>query len=45
MLFRSTLNQQPAQIEALTGAAVQRAAQRYFDTANYAKVTLMPERR
>jgi zinc protease len=41
----ATLNQQPSQIEALTGAAVQRAAQRYFDTANYVKVTLMPERR
>jgi predicted Zn-dependent peptidase len=33
----------PAQIEALTGAAIQRAAQTYLNTANYVKVTRMPE--
>jgi zinc protease len=33
----------PAQIEALSGAAIQRAAQTYLNTANYVKVTRMPE--
>jgi zinc protease len=33
----------PEQIAALTGAALQQAAQAYFDTAHYVKVTLMPE--
>jgi zinc protease len=31
------------QIEKLTGAAIQQAAETYLDTANYVKVTLMPE--
>ena len=31
------------QIAALTGDAIQQAAQTYLDTANYVKVTLMPE--
>jgi zinc protease len=31
------------QIAALTGEAIQRAAQTYLDTSNYVKVTLMPE--
>jgi zinc protease len=35
--------QQPAQIGALTGYAIQLAATTYLDTANYVKVTLMPE--
>ncbi len=30
-------------IAALTGEAVQQAAQTYLNTANYVKVTLMPE--
>jgi zinc protease len=34
----------PAQIAALTGAAIQEAAQTYLDTRNYVKVVLMPER-
>ena len=33
----------PDQIAALTGAAVQQAAQTYLNTENYVKVTLMPE--
>ena len=33
----------PARIEALTGEAVQRAAQTYLDARNYVKVTLVPE--
>jgi zinc protease len=33
----------PAQIASLTGDAVQQAAQTYLNTANYVKVTLMPE--
>ena len=33
----------PDQIAALTGDAIQQAAQTYLDTANYVKVTLMPE--
>ena len=35
----------PDQIAALTGEAIQEAARTYLDTANYVKVTLMPERR
>jgi zinc protease len=35
--------QQPAEIGALTGYAIQLAATTYLDTANYVKVTLMPE--
>ena len=33
----------PDQIAALTGAAVQQAAQTYLNTDNYVRVTLMPE--
>jgi zinc protease len=33
----------PARIAALTGTAIQRAARTYLDTANYVKVTLVPE--
>ncbi len=33
------------QIAALTGDAIQRAAQTYLDTSNYVKVTLMPEKK
>ena len=33
----------PDRIAALTGDAIQQAAQTYLDTANYVKVTLMPE--
>jgi zinc protease len=33
----------PDRIAALTGEAMQRAAQTYFNTGNYVKVTLMPE--
>ena len=33
----------PQRIAALTGDAVQQAARSYLDTANYVKVTLMPE--
>ncbi|HUR34817.1 MAG TPA: insulinase family protein [Vicinamibacterales bacterium] len=35
--------QQPAQIAALTGYALQLAAMKYLDPSNYVKVTLMPE--
>jgi zinc protease len=39
------VERQPAEIAALTGEAVQRAAVRYLDPANYVQVTLVPERR
>jgi zinc protease len=39
----ATLNV-PEQIAALTGEAVQQAARTYLNTANYVKVTLMPEK-
>ena len=32
----------PDQIGALTGPAIQQAAQTYLNTSNYVKVTLMP---
>jgi len=35
----------PDQIAALTGEAIQQAAQTYLDNGNYVKVTLMPERK
>ena len=35
--------QQPAQIAALNGYAIQLAAMTYLDPKNYVKVTLMPE--
>jgi predicted Zn-dependent peptidase len=34
----------PAQYQKLTAAAVQDAARRYLDTANYVRVTLYPEK-
>ena len=34
----------PARIASLTSATVERAVQTYLGTANYVKVTLMPER-
>ncbi|MGE5813201.1 MAG: M16 family metallopeptidase [Acidobacteriota bacterium] len=37
------LAHEPDRIAALTGDAVQRAAQRYLNTSNYVKVTLVPE--
>jgi zinc protease len=39
----AALSQQPAEVASLSGLAIQRAAVRYFDPANYVKVTLMPE--
>ena len=33
----------PQQISELSGAVIQQAAQRYLDTHNYVRVTLMPE--
>jgi hypothetical protein len=33
----------PPQLSELSGAAIQKAAQRYLDTDNYVRVTLMPE--
>jgi len=39
----AAVEKQPERIAALTGAAIQQAAQRYFDTRIYVKVTLMPE--
>jgi predicted Zn-dependent peptidase len=41
----AAVNQQPTAIAALSGSAIQRAATRYFDPANYVKVTLMPEKK
>jgi predicted Zn-dependent peptidase len=35
----------PDRIAALTGEEIQEAARTYLDTANYVKVTLMPETR
>ena len=39
----AAVEKQPERIAALTGAAIQQAAQKYFDTRSYVKVTLMPE--
>ncbi len=39
----AAVGQLPAQISALSGYAIQLAAQTYLDSANYVKVTLMPE--
>jgi zinc protease len=39
------VNQEPANIAALTAAVIHQAAMRYFDTANYVQVTLMPEKK
>jgi zinc protease len=41
----ATVGNVPAQIAALTGDAVQLAAQTYLNTGNYVKVTLMPEKK
>ena len=34
----------PERIAALTGDAIQQAAQTYLDTRNYVKITLVPEK-
>ena len=39
------VNQEPANIAALSADAIQRSAMRYLDTANYVQVTLMPEKK
>jgi predicted Zn-dependent peptidase len=39
----AALDHVPAQIAALTGDAIQLAAQTYLNTENYVRVTLMPE--
>jgi zinc protease len=39
----SDIDDVPGRIAALTSEAIQQAAQTYLDTANYVKVTLMPE--
>ncbi|HEX8029565.1 MAG TPA: insulinase family protein [Vicinamibacterales bacterium] len=39
------VNQEPANIAALSAAAIQQSAMRYLDTANYVQVTLMPEKK
>ena len=42
-LDRGVVNEQAAEIKALTGDAVTRAAIRYLDPARYVRVTLMPD--
>jgi predicted Zn-dependent peptidase len=42
-LNRDVVGEQAAEIKALTGDAVTRAAIRYLDPARYVRVTLMPE--
>jgi zinc protease len=42
-LDRSVVSEQTADIAALTGDAVTRAAVKYFDPARYVRVTLMPD--
>ena len=39
------VNQEPANIAALTAEMIRRSAMRYLDTANYVQVTLMPEKK
>ena len=39
------VNQEPANIAALTAAVIHQSAMRYLDTANYVQVTLMPEKK
>jgi zinc protease len=39
------VNQEPANIAALSPDVIQRSAMRYLDTANYVQVTLMPEKK
>jgi zinc protease len=39
------VNQEPANIAALTAEAIHQSAMRYLDSANYVQVTLMPERK
>ena len=42
-LDRGVVSEEAAEITALTGAAVTRAAVKYLDPARYVRVTLMPE--
>jgi predicted Zn-dependent peptidase len=42
-LNRDVVSEQAAEIMALTGGAVTRAAVRYLDPARYVRVTLMPD--
>ena len=42
-LNRDIVSEQAAEIMALTGGAVTRAAVRYLDPARYVRVTLMPD--
>ncbi|MDH4064994.1 MAG: insulinase family protein, partial [Acidobacteriota bacterium] len=39
----TAVDQEPAEIAALSADAIQQSAMRYFDTDNYVQVTLMPE--
>ena len=39
------VNQEPANIAALSAEMIRQAAVRYFDTANYVQATLMPEKK
>jgi zinc protease len=39
----AVVDQQPAEIAALSAEVIRRSAMRYLDTANYVQVTLMPE--
>jgi len=39
------VNQEPANIAALSAEVIHRSAMRYLDTANYVQVTLMPEKK
>ena len=39
------VNQEPANIAALSAEAIHQSAMRYLDTANYVQVTLMPEKK
>jgi zinc protease len=41
----AAVRRMPEQIAALTGDEIQRAAQTYLNSANYVKVTLMPEKK
>jgi hypothetical protein len=42
-LTKDIVTEQAAEITALTGAAVTRAAVEYLDPARYVRVTLMPD--
>ena len=37
------VNQEPANIAALSAEVIHQSAMKYFDTANYVQVTLMPQ--